>query len=764
MNRLLCFTFASLVTVGAVRAQDLPTGIAGSRQFQLEQVAPNHLRLTGEVEIDGPGGSWRFHADEANIYTAESLLVATGNVVFAGDTGRVAADRAEFHYEEGTGTFYNASGSTELVEDVELSMFGTQEAEMRFWGALIEKLGPRSYRLTDGGFTSCIQPTPRWEVRTSSAVIDLSEYARLRNMLLLVKGVPLFYLPWMYYPIQEDDRATGFLMPTYGASTVQGASISSAFFWAINRSNDATVFHDWLTTTGQGLGGEYRYVLGQSARGDAEAYLLKESEQPDPFRGGDATLPARRSFRMRGNLQHSLTEAIQARGNVDYFSDIEVQQTYQRDIFQATNSSRTFGGNVTGSWNAYTLNGTADFRETFFGLDDSSLHGAGPRVSFSQSERQIGTLPVYYGFSSEYANLLQKQSRGESVTDSGLTRFDVSPLVRVPFTRWPFLTFNSSVGYRRTHWRESIDLETMEQVGFPVSRSMFELETEITGPVFVKIWDTPNTSYSERMKHVIEPRISVERTTAVNNFEQIVRIDSTDSIVGNTTRLRYGVDNRFYARRGESGAQEFLTISAEQTYYTDARASQYDQQFLTSFQQFQQTAPSNLSPLALTARAAITDGMNGSLRAEYDTHFMALRTIRADADIAFSDRLFQRTGWSQRRFIEGLSGFDNRDYLDHTLNSFTNFRASDNKYGGVYQFNYDVQLGRMVQQRILAYYNAQCCGFSVEYQTYNLANLGFFRTRAAQDKRLNVSFTLAGLGTFANLLGAFGPGTGARQY
>ena len=222
MNRLLCFTFASLVTVGAVRAQDLPTGIAGSRQFQLEQVAPNHLRLTGEVEIDGPGGSWRFHADEANIYTDESLLVATGNVVFAGDTGRVAADRAEFHYEEGTGTFYNASGSTELVEDVELSMFGTQEAEMRFWGALIEKLGPRSYRLTDGGFTSCIQPTPRWEVRTSSAVIDLSEYARLRNMLLLVKGVPLFYLPWMYYPIQEDDRATGFLMPTYGASTVPG--------------------------------------------------------------------------------------------------------------------------------------------------------------------------------------------------------------------------------------------------------------------------------------------------------------------------------------------------------------------------------------------------------------------------------------------------------------------------------------------------------------------------------------------------------------
>ena len=757
----LALAAALATAAGPAFAQDLPAAIGGSRQFHWERVAPNQLWLSGQVEIDGGGGeSWRFHADDAHIYTDESLLVATGNVVFAGGNARLAADRAEFDYERGTGMFFGASGSTELVEDIEPSMFGTQEPEMRFWGELIEKTGTRSYRLTNGGFTSCIQPTPRWEVRATSLDIDLSERARLRNMLLLVKGVPLFYLPYMYYPVQEEDRATGFLMPTYGASTVQGASISNAFFWAINRSHDATIFHDWLTTTGQGTGGEYRYVLGEG-RGDAEAYLLNEKAAPDPFRGGDELLPARRSFRMRGNLQHSFSDAIQARGQVDYFSDIEVQQTYQRDIFQATNSSRSYGGNVTGSWNAYTLNGTADFRETFFGLDDSSLHGAGPRISFSQSERQIGTLPVYYGFDSEYANLLQKQGFGGTVTDSGLTRFDVNPLVRVPFTRWPFLTFNTSVGYRRTHWRESIDPETDEQIGSPLSRSLIEMQAEITGPVFVKIWDTPNTAYSERMKHVIEPWISVERATAVDNFDRIVRIDSIDSIVGGTTRLRYGIDNRLYARRGEQGAQEFLTIGVEQTYYTDARASQFDQQFMTSFQQ---TTPSNLSPLALTARAAITENMNGSLRAEYDTHFMALRTIRADADIGVGGWLLQRTGWSQRRFIEGLSGFDNPDYLDHTLNSFTNVRARGNKWGGVYQFNWDVQLGRMVQQRMLYYYNAQCCGFSVEYQTYNLGNLGFFRTRAQQDKRLNVSFTLAGLGTFANLLGAFGPGTGARQY
>ena len=40
----------------------------------------------------------------------------------------------------------------------------------------IEKLGPRTYRLVRGGFTSCVQPTPRWEVTASSVTINLDEY------------------------------------------------------------------------------------------------------------------------------------------------------------------------------------------------------------------------------------------------------------------------------------------------------------------------------------------------------------------------------------------------------------------------------------------------------------------------------------------------------------------------------------------------------------------------------------------------------------
>ena len=755
-----CLVIAmTAMTADTSRAQNL---LAGLSYTALETtVSADRLTLTGAVEIDS--GVWRLYADdEVVIFTNESRLVASGNVVFISEGGQIAAGRVEFDLDARTGTFYDAVGSTQLVEDIELSMFGSQEPEMRFGGEIVEILGPRRYHLTRGWFTSCIQPTPRWEVSVTSLTLNLDEYAVMRNAVLKVKGVPVFYLPAMYYPIQKDGRATGLLMPTYGASTIRGQSLSNAFFMAFNRSHDATVFHDWFTATGQGVGAQYRYVAGPGSQGNARTYLLNEHETilVDQF-GTETILPGRRSYQLRGSMQHRISNALTARGQVDYFSDVTVQQTYQTNIYDASNSSRTLGGNVTGSWGAYTFSGTGDVSETFFGDTDASLYGASPRLSFKQTERALFGSPVYFGFTTEYANLLRRSTFGEQEVESGLNRMDLSPLIRVPFTRWPFLTLNSSISYRQTYWTERIDEGI--QVDNGISRSFVDLQTQITGPLLVKVWDTPNSGYSERMKHVIEPFVTIQRITAIDNFDQIVQLEGTDSIVGNVTQVRYGLNNRLYARRAEGGgpavAREILTVSVQQSYYTDENAAQYDRQFQTSFQGGDNPAPTNYSPVSLTVRAGPTSELSGTLRAEYDTQFGALRTISADASIQLSGWLHQTAGWSQRRFVDGLAGFDDPNNLDHYLNSYTALRTRDNRIGGVYQFNYDVLRRRYLQQTLLAYYNTQCCGISFEYQSYNLEGLGA-RVRVDHDRRFNLSFTLAGLGSFSNMLGAFGLGQG----
>ena len=61
-----------------------------------------------------------------------------------------------------------------------------------------------------------------------------------------------------------------------------------------------------------------------------------------------------------------------------------------------------------------------------------------------------------------------------------------------------------------------------------------------------------------------------------------------------------------------------------------------------------------------------------------------------------------------------------------------------------------------MQQRIAIGFNSQCCGVSGEYQAFNYATGGFSSIGIPVDHRFNLSFTLAGIGNFSNLLGSFG--------
>ena len=171
-----------------------------------------------------------------------------------------------------------------------------QETVVYFFGESIEKLGPKKYKISKGGFSTCVQPTPRWDLVADTVTLNVDHYTFLKQAVLRVKGVPMFYLPVLYYPTKKEDRATGFLIPAYGSSTLRGQSIHNAFFWAVDRSQDATFFHDWYSNTGQGVGSEYRYNFGGGDDGTLKAYMLNEHEATveDPT-GADRPLAGSRS-------------------------------------------------------------------------------------------------------------------------------------------------------------------------------------------------------------------------------------------------------------------------------------------------------------------------------------------------------------------------------------------------------------------------------------------------------------------------------------
>ena len=745
--RALLAAVLVLATMVPAIAQTIP-GFTVSKQFKLERIGDDHWRMTGQVETERD--DQKFFADVVDYFITEDRIEASGNVVYVSKDARVAADRLQFNAKTKTGTFYNASGTMSLTGKVERSMFGTQEPDAYFYGEKIEKIGPSKYRIVKGGFSTCVQPTPRWEISTTSATLTVDEYAILKNAVLNVKGVPLFYMPWMYYPINGDERSTGFLIPQYGNSLLRGPTISNAFFWAINRSSDAFVNYDWFSRAGQGFGGEYRYIASPGSLGNFRTYVLRQNATTYNVSGGTGSLPESNSFELRGSAIQKLPAGMRARGNIDYFSDVTVQQTYYSNLYDASRSQRSYGGNVSGTWGAWNLSGTYNRSELFYGSTDSAVSGHAPRISFGRASRKIGNTPAYFGFATDYGTVLREYNSGGTLFDTGLNKFEFMPQLRVPFTRWPFIQLSGLALFRSTWYSESLD-RFGRQVEEPVFRRYFDLRGEVVGPTFTRVW-SPNNGYAEKFKHVIEPNLTVQRITAIDNYAQIPKLDSSDYTYGNTTRFGYGLTNRVLARRKEGArvnAREILNVSVSQAYYTDENATRYDPAFMMSF--LAGLEPSKFTPVSFNVRATPTSDINGGLRVEYDVNQDAITSIGTSGTVKIrQSNVF--AGWSRRKY-EVLNQFTTRS--DNYLNLGTNVRVADGRFGGQYVFDYDFSRDRMIQQRILGFYNAQCCGVTVEYQRFNYPVFDP-RFPIPNDKRFTISFTLAGIGTFANPLGMFG--------
>ena len=706
-------------------------------------------------------------------YADQNRAIATGNVVFRQGSNQISADRAEFNTTTRLGTFYNATGFATVQSTRQSTRAGTvttppivgQDTVVLFFGETVEKIGPRKYRIVAGGFTTCVQPTPRWDLHADTIVLNLDHYTLLKQVVLNVKGVPLFYLPVLYYPTRGEDRATGVLLPAYGRSTLQGQSLHNAFFWAISRSQDATFLHDWYSKTGLGVGTEYRYDFGGGSSGDFRTYL--RNQQAATYTNADGSqsaLQAERSYNMNGSANQLLPGNFRARARVNYFSSMATNQTFNTNINDASRSQRDFGGNVVGEWGSYSLNGTLDHREYFYSRVSSALSGSWPRVGFTRNERPVANTPLYVSAAGEYAHILSKLRNGETQIDRSLTRVDFAPRVRFPFRKWQWFRVNSTASWRDTYYSRSYDRSMIDPatnqpaiVGDNLNRRYFTLESQLTGPVFNRVWDTPDNGYAEKFKHSIEPYLGLMRTSSIDNYDRIVALEGTDQVVGGVTQFTYGLINRFYAKRRPAApgqpaqAREILNVELNQRHYSDRRAAQVDPGYSSS----NSGAPgSNFSPVALIIRAQPTVDFNVTARAEFDSRHRELRTINANAAYSLNSRVQTSVGWSKRALITALPGFNNPDLLDHSIGAASTIRTRDNRYGSTYSFNYDVLRETMIQQRLSGFYNAQCCGLAFEYQNFRFGTGG--PSPIAADNRFYMSFTLAGLGNFSPFNGALG--------
>ena len=137
---------------------------------------------------------------------------------------------------------------------------------------------------------------------SGSVTINLDDYAFLTTAILKVKGVPLLYLPVFYYPIQEDGRATGFLIPTYSSSTLR-ADAQQCVLLVSGAAMTRRSYHHWFKLGRDPDGGEYRYLGPDSDGNFARTFSHRSQSGHEQRRRREQSRPARAAIPQRRHDQ-----------------------------------------------------------------------------------------------------------------------------------------------------------------------------------------------------------------------------------------------------------------------------------------------------------------------------------------------------------------------------------------------------------------------------------------------------------------------------
>jgi LPS-assembly protein len=422
-------------------------------------------------------------------------------------------------------------------------------------------------------------------------------------------------------------------------------------------------------------------------------------------------------------------------------------------------------------------NGTLSNPPTFDSIQ--ILHA--PSGDVSSVDQKLGRSPVFWSFDGSVTGL----SRSEPGFHTGelLGRFDFNPEIALPF-QFHGWSLRPALTLHETYYTERF--VNGLSVPRPTNRQALETSVEVLPPVLEKIFN--KEFLGRKWKHVIEPRAVYRLVTGVNDFANVLHFDERD-ILSNTHEVGYGFVTRLYAKHSSSTliqecdapmtglavgaaapeqtvpwervrnldnqpcnpgpqAKEVVTWQVEQKYFLDptfggALVTGQRNVFTTTEELTGiafATQPRHLSPVVSRLRAATSSHTDTEWDLDYDFQLGRVNenTILANYNLgAFT--------------FGGGDAFLQIPQPNTTPLRYQQFRVALG-YGGLVRrgfsaassFGIDAETGKLQFATAQTTYNWDCCGVTLEYRRYAIANV-------RNENLFRFTFSLANIGSFGNL-------------
>lgn len=125
-----------------------------------------------------------------------------------------------------------------------------------------EQLDADTFVLHDATYSTCAPNTNTWSLDASRIKLDRkSGRGQAYNVTLDAFGVPVFYWPYLSFPI-SDQRQSGFLYGSLGQSSRTGFFASTPLYLNLAPNFDDTLTPQFYTKRGVAFENDFRYLLG----------------------------------------------------------------------------------------------------------------------------------------------------------------------------------------------------------------------------------------------------------------------------------------------------------------------------------------------------------------------------------------------------------------------------------------------------------------------------------------------------------------------
>lgn len=202
--------------------------------------------MHGNVQITQ--GYRSIRADTATYNQATRQVEISGDIQLREPGLLLRAERARVDIDHGNATLDDAQ-------------FVLHETRIRGSAERLEKFGDRLYQMENSRFTSCEPGSDLWSVGGSDIRIYPNDhYGTARHMRLNVFDVPVFYAPYVRFPV-GNERLTGFLYPSISLDRRVGVDeIEVPFYWNLAPNYDLTLIPRYMRVHGGILDAEFRHL------------------------------------------------------------------------------------------------------------------------------------------------------------------------------------------------------------------------------------------------------------------------------------------------------------------------------------------------------------------------------------------------------------------------------------------------------------------------------------------------------------------------